>query len=430
VRKNYQRKARKSIHKFEVVGEQELLVRVPLPMAEVWAEMQAHVEELAGQAGLQILRAILENEVTRRVGPPHRPNPSAGCVRWGKQPGYVVFAGQKVPLERPRVRTREGQEVELGSYRQLQQDGKLQRAVREGVVAGLSTRNYRRAVESVVEGYGIEKSSVSRQFVAASSNQLRSLCERRLEDLKLVVLMIDGIHFGGQVLVVALGIAESGGKHVLGVWQGATENTTVVTGLLEDLVDRGLDRQRRYLVVIDGSKALRAGVERVFGEQAEVQRCQVHKRRNVKEYLPENCQRDYDRRMRNAYAMSSYTDAKAALEKIFRQLERINPSAARSLEEGLEETLTVHRLGIGGVLRRKLTTTNAIESCLSTVQQVARNVKRWREGDQPLRWTATGLLEAEKKFRRIKGYQEILVLKERLNPPRTQQKEVRNLEVA
>ena len=430
MRKNYQRKARKSNRKFEVVGGQELLVRVPLPMAEMWAEMQAKVEELAGQAGLQILRAILENEVTQRVGPPHRPHPSGGCLRWGKQPGYVVFAGRKVPLERPRVRTREGQEVDLESYRQLQQDGKLQRAVREGVVAGLSTRNYRRAVESVVEGYGIEKSSVSRQFVAASSNQLRSLCERRLEDLKLVVLMIDGIHFGGQVLVVALGIAESGEKHVLGVWQGATENTTVVTGLLEDLVDRGLDRQRRYLVVIDGSKALRAGVERVFGKQAEVQRCQVHKRRNVKEYLPEHCQRDYDRRMRNAYAMSSYTDAKAALEKIFRQLERINPSAARSLEEGLEETLTVHRLGIGGVLRRKLTTTNAIESCLSTVQQVARNVKRWREGDQPLRWTATGLLEAEKKFRRIKGYQEILVLKERLNPPRIQQKEVRTLEVA
>jgi putative transposase len=430
VRKNYQRKTRKSNHKFEVVGGQELVMRVPLPMAEVWAEMQAHVEELAGQAGLQILRAILENEVTQRIGPPHRPNPSGGCVRWGQQPGYVVFAGQKVSLERPRVRTREGQEVDLQSYRQLQQDGKLQRAVREGVVAGLSTRNYRRAVESVVEGYGIEKSSVSRQFVAASSNQLRSLCERRLEDLHLVVLMIDGIHFGGQVLVVALGIAESGEKHVLGVWQGATENTTVVTGLLEDLVDRGLDRQRCYLVVIDGSKALRAGVERVFGEQVEVQRCQVHKRRNVKEYLPENCQRDYDRRMRNAYAMSSYTDAKAALEKIFRQLERINPSAARSLEEGLEETLTVHRLGIAGVLRRKLVTTNAIESCLSTVQQVARNVKRWREGDQPLRWTATGLLEAEKKFRRIKGYQEILVLKERLNPPRIQQKEVRNLEVA
>ncbi|HEX2698495.1 MAG TPA: IS256 family transposase [Anaerolineales bacterium] len=430
MKKNYQTKGRKSNHKFEIVGGQELLVQVPLPMAEVWAEMQARVEELAGQAGLQILRAILENEVTQRVGPPHRPNPSAGCVRWGKQPGYVVFAGQKVPLERPRVRTREGQEVELESYGQLQQDGKLQRSVREGMVAGLSTRNYRRAVESVLEGYGIEKSSVSRQFVAASGNQLRALCERRLEDLNLVVLMIDGIHFGGQVLVVALGIAESGEKHVLGVWQGATENTTVVTGLLEDLVDRGLDLRRRYLVVIDGSKALRAGVERVFGEQVEVQRCQVHKRRNVKEYLPENCQKDYDRRIRNAYAMNNYADAKAALEKIFRQLERINPSAARSLKEGLEETLTVHRLGVGAVLRRKLSTTNAIESCLSTVQRVARNVKRWREGDQPLRWTATGLLEAEKKFRRIKGYQEILLLKERLNPSRIQQKEVLTAEVA
>jgi transposase-like protein len=430
VEKKYQSKQHKSNHKFEVVQGRELLVQVPLPMAEVWAEMQAQVEELTGQAGLQILRAILENEVTRRVGPPHRPNPSAGCVRWGRQPGYVVFGGQKVPMERPRVRNREGQEVELESYRQLQQDGKLQRSVREGMVAGLSTRNYGRVVESVLEGYGIEKSSVSRQFVAASSNQLRTLCERRLEDLNLVVLMIDGIHFGGQVLVVALGIAEDGKKHVLGVWQGATENTTVVKGLLEDLVDRGLDLQRRYLVVIDGSKALRAAVDRVFGGQVEVQRCQIHKRRNVKEYLPENCQRDYDRRMRNAYAMNSYAEAKAALEKIFRQLERINPTAARSLEEGLEETLTVHRLGIGGVLRRKLATTNPIESCLSTVQQVARNVKRWREGSQPLRWTATGLLEAEKRFRRIKGYQEILLLKERLNPSRIQQKEVKTVEVA
>ena len=430
MRKRYQSKKRKSIHKFEVVAGQELRVQVPLPMAEVWAEMQAHVENLAGQAGLQILRAILENEVNRRVGPPHRPNPSAGCVRWGKQPGYVVFSGRKVPVERPRVRTREGQEVELESYRQLQQDGKLQRAVREGVVAGLSTRNYRRAVESVLEGYGIEKSSVSRQFVAASGNELRALCERRLEDLNLVVLMIDGIHFGGQVLVVALGIAEGGEKHVLGVWQGATENTTVVQGLLEDLVDRGLDLERRYLVVMDGSKALRAGVERVFGERVEVQRCQIHKRRNVREYLPESCQRDYDRRMRNAYAMNNYTEAQAALEKIFRQLERINPTAARSLEEGLQETLTVHRLGIGAVLRRKLATTNPIESCLSTVQRVARNVKRWREGNQPLRWTATGLLEAEKKFRRIKGYQELLLLKERLNPSRLPQKEVRTTEVA
>jgi transposase-like protein len=382
-------------------------------MAEVWAEMQAHVERLTGEAGLQILRAILEEEVTRRVGPPHRPDPAVSCVRWGKQPGYVVFGGQKIPRERPRVRKREGEEVALESYGQLQQDGRMQRAVRERM--GLSTRNYRRAVESVLDGYGIEKSSVSRQFVAASAEQLRVLCERRLEKLKLVALLIDGIHFGGQVLVVALGVDESGVKHILGLWQGATENTTVVKALLEDLVSRGLNTKRRYLVVIDGAKALQAGVERVFGQQAEVQRCQIHKRRNVKDHLPENCQEDYDRRIRNAYAMTNYADAKEALEKIVRQLEGINPSAARSLAEGLEETLTVHRLGVDELLRRSLSTTNAIESCLSTVQRVARNVKRWQEGNQSLRWTATGLLEAEMRFNRIKGYREIGILNRSLN---------------
>jgi putative transposase len=430
VRNKYQRDQRKSNRKFEMVGGQELLVRVPLPMAEVWAEMQAEVERLTGEAGMQILRGILEEEVTRRVGPPHRPNPTASCVRWGKQPGYVVFGGQKISLERPRVRKREGEEVALESYGQLQQDGRMQRAVRERMVAGLSTRNYRRAVESVLDGYGIEKSSVSRQFVAASAEQLRVLCERRLEELHLVALLIDGIHFGGQVLVVALGVDESGVKHILGLWQGATENTTVVKTLLEDLVSRGLNTQRRYLVVIDGAKALRAGVERVFGQQAEMQRCQIHKRRNVKDHLPENCQEDYDRRIRNAYGMTNYADAKEALEKIVRQLEGINPSAARSLAEGLEETLTVHRLGVGELLRRSLSTTNAIESCLSTVQRVARNVKRWQEGNQSLRWTATGLLEAEKRFNRIKGYREIGILNRRLNPALIQQEEVGNERVA
>lgn len=303
----YQRGARKSIRKFEIVGGRELLMRVPLPMAEVWAEMQAEVERLAGEAGLQILRGILEEEVTRRVGPPHRPAPAGGCVRWGKQPGYVVFGGQKIGLERPRVRTRAGEEVALESYGQLQQDGRMQRAVRERMVVGLSTRNYRRAVESILDGYGIEKSSVSRHFLAASAEQLRTLCERPLGHLQLVAILIDGVQLGGQVLVVALGVDEGGIKHILGLWQGATENTTVVRALLEDLVSRGLDTQRRYLVVIDGAKALRAGVERVFGDRAEVQRCQIHKRRNVKDHLPENCQEDYDRRIRNAYAMTSYS---------------------------------------------------------------------------------------------------------------------------
>ena len=417
----YQRCAKKSTKKFEVLGRNEVAMRLPLPLVEVWEELQPEVEQLTGLAGLKIIRAVIEDEVTRRVGPRYQPADEGGCLRWGQQPGYVNFCGQKVAVTRPRVRTREGREVELENYARLQHDGRRQRAVREGIVAGLSTRNYRRAVESVLDGYGIEKSSVSRQFVAASAAQLKKLCEKELAGLDLVAVLIDGIHLGKQVLVVALGIEMNGKKHVLGLWQGATENTAVVKDLLEDLVTRGLSAERRYLFVVDGAKALRAAIERVFGHRAEVQRCQLHKRRNVKEYLPKNAQGDYDRRIRNAYAMTDYASAKAELEKIFRQLERVNPSAARSLEEGLEETLTVHRLGVGELLRRSLATTNPIESCLSTVERVARNVKRWQAGDQALRWTATGLLEAEKKFRRVKGYRELPALQSKLNPSLTQQ---------
>jgi putative transposase len=416
VRKTYQGTQSKSNRKFEVIGERELVVQVPLPMAEVWEELQAEVEQLTGQAGLRIIGAILEDEVTRRVGPPHRPDSASGAVRWGRQPGYVVFGGQKVAIPRPRVRQREGEEVPLESYQRLQHDGRRQRRVREGILAGLTTRNYRRAVESVLEGYGIEKSSVSREFVVASAAQLRELCERDLRELELVALLIDGKEVGGQTLVVALGIAITGKKHVLGLWQGATENTTVAKALLEDLVARGLKPNRRYLFVIDGAKALRAAIEKVFGERAEVQRCQFHKRENVKDHLPKHAQGDYDRRLCNAYAMTGYAEAKVELEKLFRQLERVNPSAAHSLEEGMEETVTVHRLGVGWLLRRSLTTTNPIESCFSTVERVVRNVKRWQGGDQALRWTATGLLEAERKFRRVKGYRELEVLHRRLNP--------------
>ena len=420
----YQSSTKKSTKKFEVLGSKEVAVRLPLPLVEVWEELQPEVERLTGLAGLKIIGAVIEDEVTRRVGPRHQPDPASSCLRWGQQPGYVVFAGQKVGVERPRVRTRQGEEVQFDSYARLQHDGRRQRAVREGIVAGLTSRSYHRAVQSVLEGYGIEKSSVSRQFVQASAAQLKRLCEKKLDDLDLVAILIDGIHLGQQVLVVALGIESSGKKHVLGLWQGATENTTVVKELLEDLVARGLNSERRYWFVIEGAKALRAGIERVFGGRAEVQRCQIHKRRKVKEHLPKSAQRDTDRRIRNAYAMTDYTAAKAELEKIFRQLERINPSAARSLEEGLEETLTVHRLGVGTLLRQTLASSNPIESCFSIVEKVARNVKRWRAGNHALRWTATGLLEAEKKFRKGKGYRELELLQRKLNPSLTQQAQV------
>jgi putative transposase len=272
-----------------------------------------------------------------------------------------------------------------------------------------------------VQGCGIEKSSVNRELVQASAARLQELCEKKLAGFDLVAIFIDGIRLGGQVLVVALGLEITGQKHVLGLWQGATENTTVVKGLLEDLVARGLDPQRRYLLVIDGAKALRAGIERVFGQRAEVQRCQIHKLLNVAEHLPKKDQGDYARRIRNAYAIADCAAAKAELQEIFRQLERINPSAVHSLEDGLEETFMVHRLGIGWLLRRTLASTNPLESCLSTVEFLARNAKRWREGEQALRWTATGLLEAQKKFRRVKGYRELELLHRRMNPSLTQQ---------
>ena len=424
MRKRYQRRAEKSNRKFEVVAGRELAVRLPLPLVEVWEGLQADVERLTGEAGLQILRAILEDEVQQRVGRPYQPEPGGANRRWGRQPGYVIFGGQKIALERPRVRTRQGQEVELGNYRRLQQDGRMQRAVAERMVCGLSTRKYQRVVESVLSGYGIQKSSVSRHFVRATAAQLRELCERRLEELPLVALLIDGIDFAGQVMVVALGLAEDGGKHVLGLWQGATENTAVVKALLEDLVERGLDPKRRYLFVLDGAKALRAGVERVFGEPSEVQRCQIHKIRNVIDHLPEGCRGDWRRRLSNAYAMTDYAAAKAALEKLWRQLCEINPSAARSLEEGMEETLTLHRLGVSPLLRRNLRSTNVIESCLATVRRVTRNVTRWQGGDHVARWTAAGLLEAEKKFRRVKGYRELAELARKLNPGLQSQQQV------
>ncbi len=412
----YQSKARKSRQKFEVVEGREVALRLPLPLAELWEELQAEVERLAGEAGLKILRAILEDEVTQKVGPPYRPDPAAGARRWGRQSGYVVFGGQKISLERPRVRTRTGEEVELDSYHKLQQDGRMQRTVAERMVCGLSTRKYRRAVACVLDGYGIRKSSVSRHFVRATANELQQLCERRLDGWKLVALLIDGIQFGGQTLIIALGVEENGAKHVLGLWQGATENATVCKALLEDLVARGLDPERRYLIVIDGSKALRAAVEKVFGARAEVQRCQLHKIRNVLDHLPKSCRTDWRRRLRNAYAMTNYADAQQALERLWRQLCDVNPSAARSLEEGMEETLTLHRLGVGSLLRRSLVSTNIIESCLSTVRHVAGRVKRWRGGDHSARWTAAGLLEAEKKFRKLRGYRELNDLARKLNP--------------
>jgi putative transposase len=279
--------------------------------------------------------------------------------------------------------------------------------VLKDMVLGISSRNYEETVEKLLRGYGIKKSSISRHFVQATAAQMREFLERSLSGFNLCAIFIDGIEFKGEHLIVALGIDITGHKQILGLWQGATENAAICGNLLEDLQRRGVDTSKEYLFVLDGSKALRSAVTRMFGKDVEVQRCQQHKRRNVKAHLPPEHQTTIDARIRAAYNMVNYEDAKKSLELTVRYLERLNPSAASSLSEGLEETLTAHRLRVNGLLRKTLASTNPIESCFSITRTITGRVKRWRKGDMVQRWAVTALLRAESKFRRVKGYKEI-----------------------
>jgi putative transposase len=389
--------------------KQALEVNLTLPITQVLLETQWQIEELASAAGLKVIECAIADEVRQRTGEKHERD-GRDAYRWGSQRGYAMFAGRKVPIEKPRIRSRKtGREIELNNYRQFQQDVRLEKAVMDQMTLGLSTRNYEPSIRALCEGYGIKKSSVSRRFIAASKKALDELMSRDVGRLDLCVLFIDGVERGGQCLIVAVGVDRQGMKHCLGLWQGATENGTVVKSLLQDLIRRGLKSEKRYLFVIDGAKALSSAVRKTFAA-ADIQRCQLHKRRNVKDHLPETHQADVDRRIRTAYQMKGYSEAKAEIEKIVRYLEGLNPSAARSLDEGLEETLTLHRLGIPDLLRTSLNTTNIIESSLSRVDHMLRRVKRWNGGDHVQRWAATALLHAEKGFRKVKGFRDMDVL--------------------
>jgi transposase-like protein len=292
------------------------------------------------------------------------------------------------------------------------------------MVLGISSRNYEEAIESFISGYGIKKSSISRHFVKATAEQMREFMERDLSGLELCAIFIDGIEFKGHLLVVSMGLDKEGKKHILGLWQGATENSTVCNNLLNDIERRGLDMNRDYLFALDGSKALRSAVTRKFGSDVLVQRCQQHKRRNVRDHLPPEHQESIDARIGAAYNMADYDKAKQSLDLTIRYLERLNPSAAVSLKEGLEETLTLHKLGVTGLLRKTLSTTNPIESCFSITRAITKRVKRWSGGDMVQRWAVAALLRAEKKFKRVKGYREIPKLIAALRQKNLDKKEV------
>jgi putative transposase len=415
MKKPYQIEAQRAIKQLDAMAaDGNPAVQMMLPMAEMMGWLRKGVGELIRQAGLQLMDLLMQEEVRELAGERSQRQPERTANRWGSERGFCVVMGQKVPIQRPRVRSTDDKEVPLGSYEMFHRGEPLTETVWEKLMLGLSTRNYGQAIRQFTEAYGLEKSAVSEHFIEASRAKLKKMMERRLDKTRLCALLIDATPFQGQQMVAALGIDEYGRKMILGIRQGATENATVVGELLGDLVDRGLDFTEPRLYILDGGKALTAAVKKHAGELAAIQRCQVHKRRNVLDHLTDEQKPAVARKLNAAYALEGYDAAKEALNTLHRELMDLNPSAARSLGEGMEETLTVHRLRLPIQLRKTMASTNVIESAFSIVERVCKNVKRWHGGDQRERWVGSGLLVAENQFRRITGYKLIPVLMEEL----------------
>jgi putative transposase len=411
MKKPYQIEAQRAVKQFEAMAaDGNPAVQMMLPLAEMIGWLRKGVGELIREAGLQLMDLMMQEEVRELVGEKSQRQAERSANRWGRERGYCVVMGQKVPVERPRVRTTEDKEVRLGSYELFHRGEPLTETVWAKLMLGLSTRKYGQAVREFTEAYGLEKSAVSEHFIEASRSKLKEMMESRLDKTRLCALLIDATPFEGQQMVAALGIAQDGRKMILGIRQGATENATVVGELLGDLVNRGLDFSEPRLYVLDGGKALTAAVKKHAGESAAIQRCQVHKRRNVLDHLTEEQKPAVAKKLNAAYALEDYAAAKQALNLLHRELMDLNPSAARSLGEGMEETLTVHRLHVPMQLRKTLASTNVIESAFSIVETVCRNVKRWHGGDQRERWVGSGLLVAQKQFRRVTGHKQIPAL--------------------
>jgi len=383
-----------------------------LPLVDLLIDTKTELLELALRSGLKVFTTMLEEDRTAICGPRYAHEPDRPASRAGTTRSEVVLGGRKVAIPRPRVRTAAG-EVALPTFEAMAATDPLDRRVVEQMLVGVATRQYARSLEPLgpdMTSRGTSKSAVSRRFVARTTAQLAAWQSAPLDALDLVALLIDGVHVGDHCLIVALGIAADGQKHALGLWDGSTENATVCQGLLANLQSRGLRTDRSLLVILDGSKALRKAVRATFGEAALVQRCQVHKMRNILEYLNDRQRPWAQAILRRAYQSADVKTAHRLLLDLARRLETEHPSAAESVREGLDETLTVLTLNLSARLRRSLATTNAAESLLSRTRHVKRNVKRWRSGQMMLRWVAAGVLEAVKGFRRVKGYADMPML--------------------
>jgi transposase-like protein len=408
-------------------------------------EVQLALDDLAGSVregllalsvgvGLKVMEELLEEELVSLVGPKGKHDPTRTATRHGSRSGQVVLGGRKVSVRRPRARTLEGRELALRTYAHFASDDLLSERTVETMLAGLSTRRHRACLEPTgTEDRSVSRSAVSRRFVRRSRRMLAELLARPVPD-DLVVLMLDGVVLAGHTCLVALGINADGTKVPLGIWEGASENAAVCRRALADLGERGLSAEQGLLVVIDGSKALRKAVADALGDGAAVQRCRRHKQENVLGHLPEAERPWVRRKLREAWALTDAEAAERRLRELARALDQRRPGAAASVREGLAETLTLTRLGIGAdsALGRTLASTNPIESMLSICRERARNVKRWRGGEMALRWTAAGMLDAERSFRRVKGFRELPKLQAglRRHAAEVDRKEVKDFEIA
>ena len=361
---------------------------------------------------------MLEAERTALCGERYKHDSSRRATRGGTTRGELALGGRRVTLPRPRVVDREGRELALSTWTELANTDPLDARALEQMAIGVATRKYARSLEPLpdsIEARGTSKSAVSRRFVALTTEKLAAWMARSLADLDICALFIDGIYFGEHVVLGALGVDALGNKHVLGVWEGATENEIACKAMLEDLLARGLEPSRTRLFVIDGSKGLRAAIRNVFGRRALVQRCQVHKVRNVIGHLPKQKHAGVRSAMSEAYKSKKVATAKRLLNNLARSLQKKHPSAAASLREGLDETLTVMGLGLSHALTRSFSTTNPIENVNDRIRTTAGRVKRWGDGTMILRWVLVGVLEAARGFRRLKGYKDMPVLIGRLS---------------
>lgn len=403
MRKGYQKKSRRRRGSGGSEPVDEVL-QLSLDPAMVIEVMQQEAHNFATEMGRLVAIQLLNDEVRRLCGERHERSAERQASRHGRQRGVIMIAGQKVGIARPRVRSRSGKEVELSLYGHLQREDAMPGAVLRRMVRGVSCRDYEGVVDLAAEGFGVKRASVSRAFIKASSQQLEDLAQRRFEGTRFAAIFIDGVDFDGEMMIVVLGVEKDGSKRILGLRQGATENSVVVRSLIEELRERGLCCEHTTLFILDGSKALRKAVVDVWGQNAVIQRCQVHKKRNVLAHVPDRHRDEVCRRLNEAYTHTDADKALRSLKTTVRWLRNINPDAASSLEEGLEETITVIRLGLDPQLAVHFRSTNPIDSAFDRVRVMSGRVKRWRGGDMRRRWCATALLDSEKKFRRLKGH--------------------------